>query len=38
MEEGLLSGLAWLPAALLGILSIPSVRRRLIVAPTFAAI
>ena len=38
MEEGLLSGLAWLPAALLGVLSIPFIRRRLIVAPTFAAI
>ena len=37
-ESSFLTGLAWLPAALLALLSIPIVRRRLIVAPAFTAI
>ena len=37
-ESGVLSGLVWLPTALLALLSIPPIRRRLIVAPTFTAI
>ncbi len=37
-EGGFLSELAWLPTAILALLSIPPLRRRLIVAPTFAAI
>ena len=38
VEGGVLTGLVWLPTALLALLSIPPIRRRLIVAPTFTAI